>query len=123
MTFGAAHALPPLLLEHADLRSARLAVDNGQDARVGDEGGAGDDLTAIVLDKQHLLERQLRAGLARRTVDDDDGPRRYPVLTTASLNDCVHVRHPCKRSTLQPKSLICKGLQRDPTTAVVGLFG
>ena len=110
MTFGAAHALPPLLLEHADLRSTRLAVDNCQDARVGDEGRAGDDLTAIVLDEQHLLERQLRAGLACRTIDDDDGPRRHFVLTSAGLNDCLHIPHPRKRESVQPKSHNCKGL-------------
>src|SRR6266849_6774952 len=108
MTFGAAHTLPSLLLEHADLRSARLTVDNRQDARVGDEGRAGDDLTAIVLDEQHLLERQLRAGLACRTIDDDDGPGRHPVLTSAGLDDCVHVLHPRKSDSIQPKSLICK---------------
>ena len=60
MTLRAPHALPSLLLEHADLRSARLAIDNRHDARVGDEGRAGDDLTAILLDEQHLLEASAR---------------------------------------------------------------
>src|ERR1700716_216886 len=100
MTLGAPHTLPSLLLEHTDLRSARLPIDNRHDARVGDEWGPGDDLTAILLDEQHLLERQLRARLAGRAIDDDDGAGRHPVLTSPGLNDCVHVRHPRKRISL-----------------------
>jgi len=100
VTLGATHALSSLLLEHADLRSARLAVDNRRDARVGDEGRAGDDLTAIRLDKQDVVERQFRTGAACRAIDDDDGPGDHPVLTSAGLNDCVHLRHPWKRSSV-----------------------
>ena len=37
MTLGAAHALPALLLEDADLRAARLAVDHAEDLDVGHE--------------------------------------------------------------------------------------
>ena len=39
------------------------------DAGVGDERRAGEDFAAVLFDEQHLLERQLGAGLAGRAVD------------------------------------------------------
>ena len=72
MPLGPAHALAALLLEHADLRAARLAFDDGYDAGLGDKRRARHDVAAVVLDEQHLLDRQLVARLAGRSVDGDD---------------------------------------------------
>ena len=41
-----------------------LAVDDGDDARVGDERRAGEDFAAVLFDEQHLVERELGARLA-----------------------------------------------------------
>ena len=64
MTVGPAHALAALLLEDADLRAAGLALDDGDDARVGDKRRAGQDFAAVFFDEQHLFEGQLGARLA-----------------------------------------------------------
>ena len=65
MTLGPAHALAALLLEHADLRAARLAVDDADDPGVGDKRRAREHVAAVFLDEQHLLERDLGAGSPR----------------------------------------------------------
>ena len=69
MTSGPAHALPPLLLEHADLRAAGLALDHCQDFRVGDKGCPRDHFTAVFFDEEHLIQRQLGTGLSRRALE------------------------------------------------------
>ena len=76
MTLGPAHALTALLLENADLRAARLAVDDADYLCVGDKWRTGDDVAAIFLDKQHLLKGELSALLAQCAVHFDDGPGR-----------------------------------------------
>src|SRR6185295_14355283 len=58
MAFGAAHALPALLLEDPDLGAARLAFDNRKDASVLDKRGAGQNLAAVLFDEQDLAERE-----------------------------------------------------------------
>ena len=75
MALGPAHALAALLLEDADLRAARLAFDHADDPGVGDERRAGEDFAAVFFDEQHLLERQLGAGLARRAVERGEAAR------------------------------------------------
>ena len=55
---------------------ARLAVDHADHLRVGDERRAGDDVARVLFDEQHLVERELRARLAGRAVDLDDGAGR-----------------------------------------------
>src|SRR5258706_1165810 len=112
MTLGAPHALAPFLLEDADLRAARLAGHDEDHARVGDKGRPSDDFTAVFFDEQDLSERQLRAGLAGRTVDEGDAARGHLVLPAAGLNDCEHNRHLCKRDSLLAKWFTCKGLGR-----------
>src|SRR5204863_1628652 len=59
-------AFAPLFLEHADLWPTRLAVDNGDDTRIGDEGGADENLAAILFDQQHVFDRQLIPRRAHR---------------------------------------------------------
>src|SRR5689334_20412313 len=65
-----AHALATLLLEHANLRAARLAVDDGDDAGIGHVRRTGENFTAVLLDEQHGLERHFRARLADGAVDE-----------------------------------------------------
>src|SRR5256885_950353 len=69
MSLRAAHALAALLLEHANLRSARFAFDDRFHAGVGDERRAGRDFAAVFFDEQHLLERELGARFAGRSVE------------------------------------------------------
>ena len=88
----------------------RLAVDHRQDASIGDEWRAGENLAAVVLDQQHLLERELGARLARgpgqrgRLAGDD------LQLLPAAPDDGVHNRHLWKGFSVAPKSLTCKEL-------------
>src|SRR5437867_100043 len=101
---GPAHALAALLLEHADLRASRLAVDDRHDTRVGDERRTREDLAAVFLDNEHLIERQLVAPFTGRAGQSRHAARHHLHLMAASLNDCVHCRHLCKRDTVQPAS-------------------
>ena len=73
MTLGPAHALAALLLEHADLRAARLAVDDAEDLHVGHEGRAGEHFAAVLLEEQHAIDAHFVARLGVDPVDLDDG--------------------------------------------------
>src|SRR5262249_27765982 len=87
---GLAKALPPLLLEHAQFRAARLAVNNAQYFRAGDKRRACHNVTGVFLDEQYLFERESGSLLAGRTVDLDDGTRGDLQLPAVGLNDRVH---------------------------------
>ena len=56
MAPGLRDALAALLLEHADLRAARLAVDHAEHLGAGHERRAGQHFAAVLLDEQHLVE-------------------------------------------------------------------
>src|SRR5262245_43753079 len=90
---GLAKALAPLLLEHAQLRTSRLAVDHADDLGVGDERRPGDDVARVLLDEQHLVERELGAMLSRSSVDFDDRAGRHLELPATCLNNRVHERY------------------------------
>src|SRR5262245_33070732 len=100
MPLGPAHALAALLLEDADLRAARFAVDNRHHLGVGDVGCAGEDLAAVCFDEQDLFDRQLLTRFADGSVDGDKAARGHLGLTAAVLDDRVHVRHLCKSISL-----------------------
>src|SRR5882672_10568968 len=85
-----AEALAPLLLEDAQLRPARLAVDDANHLRVGDKRRAGDDVARVLLDEQHLLEGELLARFTCGSVDLDDSSRSDLDLAAARLNNRVH---------------------------------
>src|SRR5438552_14156674 len=65
MAFRAPLALPALLLEDPDFRPARLAVDDAHHLGAGHKRRAGDELAAVLGEKQHLLEGHVRAAFAR----------------------------------------------------------
>src|SRR5262245_53334132 len=111
MTLGPPHPLSPLLLEHSNLRPAALAVHHRDDLRVGDVGRAREDLAAVLLDEQHLFDRQLVAGLARGSVNGHETAGRHLGLTAAVLDDRVHNRHLCKGVSVAPNSFACKDLE------------
>src|SRR6187200_3319430 len=92
MTPGLARALAALLHEHANLRTARFAVHDAQHLRVGHERGAGEHFTAFLLQHQHLIDADFRAGLCLDPVDGDDLARDDLHLAAAALNDCEHAR-------------------------------
>src|SRR5262249_11022743 len=102
MSGGAANALAPLLLEHPDLRTALFALDHREHPRIRNVGRTSEPLAAVFLHQQHFVERQLRAGVAGRAVDDSHATGGDPDLSSARLNYCVHVRHLCKRESLAP---------------------
>src|SRR5438445_6626276 len=108
MPLRPAHALAALLLEYADLRPARLAFDDGQHARLGDERRAGHDFATVFFDEQHALERQLRARLAGSSVDRHDAAGLDARLPAAIPDDGVHSRHLCKGESVLPKWLTCQ---------------
>src|SRR4030095_2942983 len=62
------------------------------------------------LHQQDLLEGELLALFADGPVDGHEAARRDFRLMSAVLDDRVHIRHLCKRDTVQPKSLRCKEL-------------
>src|SRR6266850_2712331 len=113
--FGPAHALTALFLEYANFGSAALAVDYRDDFRISDEGRARENLAAVFLDEQHLLDRQLVTRLAGGPVNGDEAARGHLGLTAAVLDDGVHIRHLCKVGSVPSKSFMCKGLEGKPT--------
>src|SRR5262245_36494930 len=84
-------SLPSLFLDDPQFRTARLAFDHADHLCVGDKRRAGDEVTAVSLDKQHLLKGELSALLAQRAVHFDDAPGRNLQLASARLDDRVHV--------------------------------
>src|SRR6185436_836351 len=99
MSARAPDALAAALLEHADLRAARLAVDDADDLHVGDERRAGEDFAAVLFDEQHLIDRDLRARLGLDPIHGDDGARGDLHLPAAGLDDCEHGCTPKPRPT------------------------
>src|SRR5512147_1766460 len=74
VALGQAIALAALVLEDADLRAGRVALDLGQDLRAGDERIA--DLELVAADEEHLAELDLVARFAVDQLDVDDVARR-----------------------------------------------
>src|SRR5688572_14726164 len=93
MSPGLAEALPALLLEHAQLRTARLAIDNAYDFRVGDKGRSSDDVARVFFDEQHLIEREGGAVLAGCAVDFNHGAGRHFDLPATGLDNRVHEQY------------------------------
>ena len=110
MTARLPEALAPLLLEHAELRPARLAVDHPEHLRVGDERRAGDDVAGVFFDQEHLVEREFRARSRRAAVDVDDRAGRHLELAATGLNNRVHERYLSWNSYGGPKRADTKDL-------------
>ena len=53
---------------------------------------AGEIVAGVLLDEQHLVEREGRTGFAGRAVHFHDGAGRYLHLAATSLNNRVHVK-------------------------------
>src|SRR5688500_11899502 len=90
VTLGPAHALTALLLEHADLRPARLAVDDAQHFHVRHERRPGQHFAAVLvvlLDEQDAIDADFVPRLGVDAVDFDDVPRGDLHLAAAALND------------------------------------
>jgi len=90
VTAAAAHALPALLLEHANLRAAALTFDDREDLRACNERRAREHVAAVVLDEQDLAQRHFIARLRIDTVHADRRSRRHPYLVTTALDNRVH---------------------------------
>src|SRR5688572_8502271 len=90
VTSRLAKSLAPLLLEHADLRTTRLAVHHAEHFGVGDKRRTGNDVSGVLLDQQHLLELKFRALLAGYAVDFDDRTGSDLDLAASGLNNRVH---------------------------------
>src|SRR4051812_39640092 len=99
VTLGAAHALAALLLEHADFRPTRFALDNGNNPGICNKRRAGEHLPPVFSDEEPLAECYFGARLPCRAVERGKPAGRYPHLPSARLNDCVHIfTHPKPRS-------------------------
>ena len=90
MTARLPESLAALLLEYANLGTARLAVHHAEHLRVGDKRRAGNDVPGIFFNQQHLLEQELRARLAGHAVDFDDRTGSDLELAASGLNNGVH---------------------------------
>src|SRR6266571_3533742 len=87
---GVPLALAALLFEDANLRPARLTVDDGDDARVGDKGRADDNFAAILFHQEHVLHRELIPTRAYGSVYRHEPARHDPALMAAVLDDGIH---------------------------------
>src|SRR5262245_42323594 len=85
-----AESLSALLLEHADLRPAALAVHHAQHFGAANKGRACQQLSAVFGQKQNLVEGDFLARLGSPSVELDGDARRDLDLTTPGLDDCVH---------------------------------
>src|SRR5204863_6258654 len=90
VTLGVARTLAALFLEDTNLGPASYALNDGDDARVGDEGGAGENFAAVLLDEQYVVDRELIARRAGRAVNRHELPGRHLALVAAVLDDGVH---------------------------------
>ena len=90
MALGPAHALAALLLEHPNLRAARLAVDDADDLDVGHERRPREHFAAVLLEEQHAVDGDFLARPRVDAVEGDHGARRDLDLAAAALNDCEH---------------------------------
>src|SRR5438067_830379 len=97
--------------DHAAVRAVVLELHAAGDLREGDIRRAREHLPVLFLDEQHLLERDLRARLRDRARHGGEAPGGHLDLMTASLDDCVHSRHPCKGDSVAPNRLACKELR------------
>ena len=70
----------------------RRTVHDAHHAGVGHVRGPDPHLAAVLLDEQHLVERDFLARVAGRAVDGDRFARRYLELPSACLNNRVHAR-------------------------------
>src|SRR6476620_12776074 len=86
----AAHAFTALLFEHADLRPARLAVDDAEHFGAAHKRRTGHHFAAVFGEEQNLLEGDLLAGLGRAPIEFDNCAWRYLHLPTTGLNNRVH---------------------------------
>jgi len=102
MSLGAAHTLAALLLEDANLRAARLAVDHAQHPDVGDKRRAGEDFAAILLEKEDAVEIYYNASITR--------------WLTATLD--LQIINPALKKTLDPSG---QRLQDVGTSLLAGL--
>src|SRR4030095_8158703 len=104
-----AHALALLLLEDADLRPARLTVDDTDAPGVGDEWRAGEHFAAVLFEHQHAVDADFLAGFDVDAIHGDDRARRHLDLPSAALNDCEHVQlltGPTDRAIRLPAKLL-----------------
>src|SRR5678815_2197423 len=83
-------SLAALLLEHANLGTARLTIHYAEHLRVGDKWRARDDVAGVLFNQQHLLELELRALLTGHAVNFDDRAWSDFELATSGLNNRVH---------------------------------
>src|SRR5512142_2656201 len=86
----AAHSLALLLLEDAHLRSAGVAVDHAHHPGTRHERRSRENLAAVLLDHQHLVERDLAALLGADPVDENRRAGNHLHLVPAVLHNRVH---------------------------------
>jgi hypothetical protein len=91
MAMLAAIILAPLLLEDDYFGAAGLLNDLRPDRSVSD-GRASDRARSLVLDREYVIERDFAANIARDSFDRDLVARANPILFSAGLYDCEHLK-------------------------------
>src|SRR6516225_6108922 len=90
MPLGVALCLPALLLEHADLRPARLRIHDADHLHVCDKRCPGEHFAPVLLEEEDAIDADLVAGLRVEPVDLDDAAGGDLHLPPAALNDSEH---------------------------------
>src|SRR5215471_10668363 len=85
-----ARALASLLHEDANLRSARLGIDDTQHFRVGHERRAREHFAAVFFEEEHTVDADRVTRLGVEAVDFDDRSGDGLHLAAAALNDSEH---------------------------------
>src|SRR5262245_30960284 len=86
-----AEALAPLFLEHAQLRTPRLAFHDRDHSGVRDKWSPSHNVAGVLFDEQHLVEGELGARIASGAVDLDSVSRCHLHLASARLDNRKHV--------------------------------
>ena len=123
MSLGPAHALAALLLEDADLRPARFALDDGRDLALATYGAPASTSPPSFSTSSTSPNVTSAPALADRAVDGREAAGRDPHLPAARLNDRVHVglfESLPKGSSLQPNRHSAQACRESGTTFLAG---
>src|SRR5215471_4168177 len=90
MSVGPPRTLAALLHEDANLRAARLGVDDAEHFRVGDKRRAREHFAAVLFEEEDAVDADLVTRLRVDAIDLDDAARGGLYLAAAALNDSEH---------------------------------
>ncbi len=74
----------------------RLTLDDGDDTSAREKRGSGHQLATVLLDQQHVVERDFGPFVALEMVDHERLARRHLHLVSAALDNRVHACFSCR---------------------------